>query len=109
MCFDPHAEHPLKPPTGYVPGAEALSAVKRVAEKSRQQSPDIIYLLDRKNPSLGLTRSHIHAAVLGDSGHLYVASEVIPIYRSMLALATIITPNWFEVEYVLILIYLSAR
>jgi pyridoxine kinase len=39
---------------------------------------------------------------LGDSGRLYVAPDVIPIYREMLPLATIITPNWFEVEYVAI-------
>lgn len=40
------------------------------------------------------------AAVLGDSGRLYVSPEVVPIYRDALRLATIITPNWFEVEYV---------
>ena len=38
---------------------------------------------------------------MGDAGSLYVASDVIPVYCSMLPLATIITPNWFEVEYVL--------
>jgi len=35
---------------------------------------------------------------MGDAGHLYVAPDVIPVYRKMLPLATIITPNWFEVE-----------
>ena len=35
---------------------------------------------------------------MGDSGHLYVAPDVIPVYREMLPLATIIAPNWFEVE-----------
>lgn len=37
---------------------------------------------------------------MGDAGQLYVAPDVIPVYRKMLPLATIITPNWFEVEYV---------
>lgn len=37
-------------------------------------------------------------AVMGDAGKLYVAADVIPIYRDMLPLATIISPNWFEVE-----------
>jgi len=35
---------------------------------------------------------------MGDAGRLYVAPDVIPVYRRMLPLATIITPNWFEVE-----------
>lgn len=39
-------------------------------------------------------------AVLGDSGKLYVSPECIPIYKAMLPLSTIITPNWFEVECV---------
>jgi pyridoxine kinase len=38
---------------------------------------------------------------MGDHGTLYVADSVIPIYRSLLPLATIITPNQFEAEYVL--------
>ena len=38
---------------------------------------------------------------MGDAGQLYVAPDVIPVYRKMLPLATIITPNWFEVECVL--------
>jgi pyridoxal/pyridoxine/pyridoxamine kinase len=37
---------------------------------------------------------------MGDAGRLYVSPDVIPIYKSMLPYSTIITPNWFEVEYV---------
>jgi pyridoxine kinase len=44
--------------------------------------------------------SLLFLAVMGDAGHLYVAPDVIPVYRKMLPLATIITPNWFEVEWV---------
>ncbi|TDL26651.1 Ribokinase-like protein [Rickenella mellea] len=69
--------------TGYIPGAEALSAVAELAKKLRARRRDMIYLLD---------------PVLGDSGKLYVSQDVIPIYKSMLPLSTIITPNWFEVE-----------
>ncbi|KAI0351324.1 Ribokinase-like protein [Trametes cingulata] len=69
--------------TGYVPGAEATAAVTALARKLRERNPELIYLLD---------------PVLGDSGRLYVAPEVVPIYRDALPLATIITPNWFEVE-----------
>ncbi|KAL1940868.1 hypothetical protein VTO73DRAFT_7909 [Trametes versicolor] len=69
--------------TGYIPGAEATAAVTLFARKLRERNPKLIYLLD---------------PVLGDSGRLYVAPEVVPIYREALPLATIITPNWFEVE-----------
>lgn len=37
---------------------------------------------------------------MGDHGTLYVADSVIPIYRSLLSLATVITPNQFEAEFV---------
>ncbi|KAG6909800.1 hypothetical protein DXG01_015293 [Tephrocybe rancida] len=69
--------------TGYVPGAEGLSAVADLAHKLKNDHPDLIYLLD---------------PVMGDAGKLYVAADVIPIYREMLPLSTIISPNWFEVE-----------
>ena len=39
-------------------------------------------------------------AVLGDMGELYVSADIIPIYKELLVYSTIITPNWFEVEYV---------
>jgi pyridoxine kinase len=39
--------------------------------------------------------------VLGDAGELYVSADIIPIYKELLLYSTIITPNWFEVEYVL--------
>ncbi|KAF8726568.1 hypothetical protein AX14_007694 [Amanita brunnescens Koide BX004] len=68
---------------GYIPGAGPLNAVADLARKLRAQNPNLVYLLD---------------PVMGDAGLLYVASDVIPVYRSMLPFATIITPNWFEVE-----------
>jgi pyridoxine kinase len=37
-------------------------------------------------------------AVMGDAGRLYVSGDVIPLYRSLLPKAFIITPNWFEAE-----------
>ncbi|EGN96899.1 hypothetical protein SERLA73DRAFT_111680 [Serpula lacrymans var. lacrymans S7.3] len=69
--------------TGYIPEAKALTAVSELATKLKRDSPDIIYLLD---------------PVIGDSGRMYVSSDVVPVYRSMLPLASVITPNWFEVE-----------
>ena len=36
---------------------------------------------------------------MGDDGRFYVGEDVLPVYRdALLPLATIITPNWFELE-----------
>ncbi|KAH9074796.1 Ribokinase-like protein [Lactarius deliciosus] len=64
--------------TGFVFGAEALSVVARSVTKLLQDDPQILSW-----------------ATLGV---LYVSPDVIPIYRSLLPKATIITPNWFEAE-----------
>ncbi|KAL4062501.1 Ribokinase-like protein [Scleroderma yunnanense] len=69
--------------TGYIPNAASLNAVHQLAQKLKARDPNLIYLLD---------------PVLGDSGQLYVPEDVIPVYRKMLSLSTVITPNWFEVE-----------
>ncbi|KAH7910066.1 Ribokinase-like protein [Hygrophoropsis aurantiaca] len=69
--------------TGYIPEAKALTAVHNIAQKLKSNNPDLIYLLD---------------PVIGDAGRLYVAADVVPVYRTMLPLASVITPNWFELE-----------
>ena len=35
---------------------------------------------------------------MGDAGKLYVSEDVVPIYRGLLSSASIITPNYYEVE-----------
>jgi pyridoxine kinase len=35
---------------------------------------------------------------MGDDNSLYVDPDLVPVYKSMLPLADIITPNWYEVE-----------
>ncbi|KAJ9111693.1 hypothetical protein QFC19_001052 [Naganishia cerealis] len=76
--------------TGYIPGASALTVVgdevRKLRDRARAGNPqeDVVYLLD---------------PVMGDIGKgLYVAEDVIPIYRQLLSQATIITPNQFETE-----------
>ncbi|KAJ9096079.1 hypothetical protein QFC21_005444 [Naganishia friedmannii] len=76
--------------TGYIPGASALTVVGNEVRKLRDRAragnsqEDVVYLLD---------------PVMGDIGKgLYVAEDVIPIYRQLLSQATIITPNQFETE-----------
>jgi pyridoxine kinase len=34
--------------TGYIPGAESLSAVERITKKLKAEGPGLIYLLDRE-------------------------------------------------------------
>ncbi|KIY49921.1 Ribokinase-like protein [Fistulina hepatica ATCC 64428] len=75
--------NPARILTGYIPGAEALSTIADIVQKLIDEDPSRIYLLD---------------PVMGDAGRLYVAEDVIPVYQRMLHMATIITPNWFEVE-----------
>lgn len=88
---------------GYTPNADCLQAIVKLAHKLRDHDEHLIYLLDR----MYITFIMIEylwplEAVLGDNGRLYVAEDVIPLYRELLSVATITTPNWFEVEYVLI-------
>ncbi|KAG8760575.1 putative pyridoxal kinase [Ceratobasidium sp. 423] len=69
---------------GYVPGADGLSALADFATYLKSKNPSLLFVLD---------------PVMGDDGKMYVANDVLPIYRDrLLPLATVITPNWFEVE-----------
>lgn len=70
--------------TGYTPSPEALSAVERLITKLRAKNPALVYLLD---------------PVMGDMDRgMYVNPHVLPIYRRMLHLSTIICPNQFEAQ-----------
>ena len=73
----------ILPLVGYIPTADALRAISNLVTKVKAENPGLIYLLD---------------PVVGDEGRPYVPAEVIPIYRELLPQATIITPNWYEVE-----------
>lgn len=72
--------------TGYIPGAEGVTAVGRIADELRhlrKHHGGVFWVLD---------------PVMGDSGKLYVAEAVVPVYKSLLPLADCITPNQFEAE-----------
>ncbi|KAG8940020.1 putative pyridoxal kinase [Tulasnella sp. 408] len=75
---------PTRVLTGYIPGSEGLKVVAELVKQLKTSSPTLPYILD---------------PVMGDEGKLYVDADVVPIYRDLLLpLATVITPNWFEVE-----------
>lgn len=70
--------------TGYVPGAEGIAAVGTIAKSLKSSHPDTVWVLD---------------PVMGDEERgLYVSPEIPPLYKSLVHLADIITPNQFELE-----------
>lgn len=77
--------------SGYVPGAAALEAVGQIAQELKTRAKgsgnpgSFFWVLD---------------PVMGDNGTLYVAQDVVPVYRSLISHADLILPNQFETEYV---------
>ncbi|KAK3694723.1 Ribokinase-like protein [Podospora appendiculata] len=73
--------------SGYVPGAPALEAVGQIAQELRAKAAgdpgSFFWVLD---------------PVMGDNGTLYVAQDVVPVYKSLLSHADLILPNQFEAE-----------
>ncbi|XP_018577841.1 pyridoxal kinase [Anoplophora glabripennis] len=70
--------------TGYIGSVSFLNKISSVVKQLRDRNPNLIYVCD---------------PVMGDNGKLYVPKELIPVYKNfILPLATIITPNLFEME-----------
>lgn len=71
--------------SGYIPGAEAVEAVGRIAGelRSRASPGKFFWVLD---------------PVMGDNGRLYVAQDVVPAYKGLLEHADLILPNQYEAE-----------
>ncbi|KAK0618281.1 Ribokinase-like protein [Bombardia bombarda] len=75
--------------SGYVPGAQALEAVGQIAQDLKakaaraEQPGSFFWVLD---------------PVMGDNGNLYVAQDVVPVYKGLIAHADLILPNQFEAE-----------
>ncbi|KAK4681827.1 putative pyridoxal kinase [Podospora pseudoanserina] len=70
--------------SGYVPGAEALGAVGRIAEELKSRAEGrFFWVLD---------------PVMGDNGNLYVGGDVVPVYRGLAGKADLCLPNQFEAE-----------
>ncbi|KAK3356221.1 Ribokinase-like protein [Neurospora tetraspora] len=75
--------------SGYVPGAPALEAVGEIAKElkgkaqARGKPGSFFWVLD---------------PVMGDNGSLYVAQDVVPVYKGLVKYADLILPNQFEAE-----------
>ncbi|KAL2270080.1 hypothetical protein VTJ83DRAFT_2264 [Remersonia thermophila] len=75
--------------SGYVPGAAALEVVGRIGEE-----------LKRNAVAQGRPGSFFWVLdpVMGDNGNLYVAPDVVPVYKSLVPHADLVLPNQFEAE-----------
>ncbi|KAJ4385175.1 putative pyridoxal kinase [Neurospora sp. IMI 360204] len=75
--------------SGYVPGAPALEAVGEIAKELKEKAQtrgkpgSFFWVLD---------------PVMGDNGSLYVAQDVVPVYKGLVKYADLILPNQFEAE-----------
>lgn len=70
--------------SGYMPSPGVVNALHDAVKRIRAVNPSLIYLCD---------------PVMGDMGRgMYVDAAVLPAYRAMLPLATIVTPNQFEAQ-----------
>ncbi|KAG4305837.1 hypothetical protein PORY_000747 [Pneumocystis oryctolagi] len=67
--------------TGYVPGKEGVESILHISKDLKEVNPSIGWLLD---------------PVLGDQGRFYVSEEVIPVYKQLIPMCDLITPNQFE-------------
>ncbi|KAI7901339.1 pyridoxal kinase [Cokeromyces recurvatus] len=70
--------------TGYIGNYAILEKIEKMVKKLKEQNPNLIYVCD---------------TVMGDGGSLYVAPEIVPLYRNIMkSVVDVITPNQFEAE-----------
>ncbi|PWN26654.1 Ribokinase-like protein, partial [Jaminaea rosea] len=70
--------------SGYMPSPGVVHALRDAVERIRGVNPGLVYLCD---------------PVMGDMGRgMYVDPNVLPAYRAVLPLASIVTPNQFEAQ-----------
>lgn len=69
--------------TGYIGNYAILEKIERMVQKLKSKNTNLIYVCD---------------TVMGDEGALYVAPEIVPLYRNIMRIADIVTPNQFEAE-----------
>ncbi len=70
--------------TGYVGSPSLMQEVVEAVGRLREKNPGLVYVCD---------------PVMGDNGKLYVKPEVATMFRKLVVpLATIVTPNQFELE-----------
>lgn len=73
--------------SGYIPGAEAIEAVGRIARELRHERT--------LNPG---SFFWVMDPVMGDNGRLYVAEECVEVYKGLCREADLVVPNQSEAE-----------
>ncbi|KAG0172648.1 hypothetical protein DFQ28_003098 [Apophysomyces sp. BC1034] len=69
--------------TGYIGNFAILEKIEIMVQKLKSKNPRLVFVCD---------------PVMGDAGQLYVAPEIVPLYRQIMKVADVITPNQFEAE-----------
>lgn len=69
--------------TGYIGNYAILETIEHFVQKLKATNPDLVYVCD---------------PVMGDWGRLYVAQEIVPLYRNIMRISDVATPNQFEAE-----------
>ncbi|RUS20576.1 pyridoxal kinase [Endogone sp. FLAS-F59071] len=69
--------------TGYIGTAAGVRAVIKMAEELKRRNQRLVFVCD---------------PVMGDDGKLYVNADVVPIYRQIMCIVDVATPNQFEAE-----------
>jgi pyridoxine kinase len=90
---------------GYIGNFEILKTIETMVIKLKEKNPDIIYGMSIMEISIiffPLKKESFYIivcdTVMGDCGELYVAPELVPLYKHIVQYADIITPNQFEAE-----------
>ncbi|KAI8636351.1 pyridoxal kinase, partial [Parasitella parasitica] len=74
--------------TGYIGNFAILETIQNMVKKLKAANPNLIY----RNLKI------VCDTVMGDCGALYVAPEIVPLYRNIMQYADVVTPNQFEAE-----------
>jgi pyridoxine kinase len=89
---------------GYIGNYAILEKIEKMVQKLKAKNPNLIYgkkkvlsILYVKLVCI-LTFYLVCDTVMGDGGQLYVAPEIVPLYRKIMQFADVVTPNQFEAE-----------
>lgn len=85
--------------TGYIPNASTVEVICTIAKTLKKKNPEILWSTFSLSFMFCVLTKTVLDPVMGDDGALYVAEEVVPIYKSIIPFADIILPNQFEAEW----------
>lgn len=78
-----------------------MEKIEFMVQKLKSKNPSLIYgkyIYIEKELLIVMYMYIVCDTVMGDGGALYVAPEIVPLYRDILRIADFITPNQFEAE-----------